>query len=217
MNKNEENGYYAGVVLCIGGAILLVSSFYIGFNELAGQIWGVMGGGCIIMAIASFFKPESAGKVAWRFLKGFSGGGNSQSSQIESPSGGVNVNTAGTKNITNVTVASPSQPITTAREEMTLLVAPLWAKSRELYRKRYFMKGAPGYLDSALKKDKDYWEFWEKIELNRHLGIKYLRDALQIYFDNKSPTINAQLDPEYEKAEKQLIEKIEQRYKELTN
>lgn len=99
--------------------------------------------------------------------------------------------------------------------EMTNLVSPLYAKSRERNKKLFFMKGAPGYLDSARKRDKDYFEFWEKIETNQHLGVKYLRDALKKYFKNKNDQIGANPDSEYEIAETELIEKIEQRYNEL--
>ena len=101
-------------------------------------------------------------------------------------------------------------------KEMTILVAPLYVNSRSDLKSIFFMKGSPGYYESARKRDQDYFKFWKEIKENQHLAIGYLRLALGEYFKNKSNTIDDKPDNDYLVAEKNLIEKIEQRYRELS-
>jgi hypothetical protein len=222
MDKKIEDGYYAGVGTGIFGIISLIIAWNTSFSTQMGQILGAVGSVFILLSIASFLKPESAGQIALRILKNQQNAlmqsnslqGKKQSNKISGDNNGNVLNID--SETANVTITNtPNQTKSKNDAEMTLLVAPLYSKSREKNRKRYFMKGAPGYINSALKTDKDFHEFWDKIEENQHLGVDYLRIALEKYQDNTVNEIGAKPDPEYEKAKNELIEKIEQRYHEL--
>lgn len=193
-----------------------------GISNLTGQIEGAIGAIFIVISIASFISPESIGQIAMEILKNQQKaltGSNlpqnkTQSTKIKGDVQGPVFSNIDAKN-TKFSITNINQTKSNTDDEMTFLVAPLYNKSRERNKKRYFMKGVPGYEDSKYKKDKDYFEFWENIETNQHLGIGYLRDALREYFDNKTRDTKSIPDPKYEKAENKLIEKIEQRYQEL--
>jgi hypothetical protein len=102
------------------------------------------------------------------------------------------------------------------QKEMDLLVSPLYAKSQGILKPIYFIKGSPGYFDSGRIRDREYFDFWDNILRNKYLGPNYLQVALDNYMKNKTNEVSVKTrDPEYEEAEKYLIEMIIMRYKEL--
>jgi hypothetical protein len=103
-------------------------------------------------------------------------------------------------------------------KELELLVSPLNSKilkdteTKKLSASRkLFLKGVaahPGY--------ENYTDFWDPIKLNKHLGIDYLRAALNNYFNNKNNSSgDGARDDDYVRAEEELFEKTVQRYSEL--
>lgn len=218
----KERGIYGGIGTGAFGIIMGIVAWNTGISNLTGQIEGAIGAIFLVISIASFINPESMGQIAMEILKNQQRaimGANPPQNKEQSTKITGDINAPVFSNIDaenanfNITNVHEVKPKTD--DEMTYLVAPLYAKSRERNKKRYFMKGSPGYLNSAQKRDKEYFEFWEKIETHQHLGIKYLRDALEEYQKNKSEQIGEMPDPNYEKSEKQLFERIEQRYNEL--
>ena len=61
-------------------------------------------------------------------------------------------------------------------KEMDLLVAPLYSKISKDNDGKYsgdyniFMKGAPGHIDSRRPRDREFFEYWQKIKQNMHLA-----------------------------------------------
>lgn len=96
--------------------------------------------------------------------------------------------------------------------EMDLLVSPLYAKIGD---NTIFMKGSPGNIDSRRQRDQTYFKFWGDIKKYMYLGSDDLQKKLKEYFKNKTATIGDRSDESYEEAEKQLINSIKNRHKEL--
>lgn len=100
-------------------------------------------------------------------------------------------------------------------KEMECLVAPLYAKKDNHI---IFMKGAPGYRNSADITHQEYFEFWDSIKKYMYLGSEVLRNNLHEYFDCKSNTVrDREEDEDYIIAKRKLIESITNRYEELEN
>jgi hypothetical protein len=102
------------------------------------------------------------------------------------------------------------------QKEMDLLISPLYIKSQSGLKSIYFMKGVPGYFESARLRDKEYFQFWNNIMCNKYLGPNYFQSALDNYLKNKTNEVDDRVqDCGYEDAEKELIKMINKRYKDL--
>ncbi|WP_048063194.1 hypothetical protein [Methanococcoides burtonii] len=100
-------------------------------------------------------------------------------------------------------------------KEMECLVSPLYAKKDNHI---IFMKGVPGYRNSADRTHQEYFEFWDSIKKYMYLGSDVLRNNLHVYFDCKSNTVrDREEDEDYIIAKRKLIESITNRYEELEN
>lgn len=96
-------------------------------------------------------------------------------------------------------------------KEMEFLVAPLYSKIvPDLMEHWVYVKGVP-YIEQQ-----KYRSFWTSIHSNIYLGSSYLKDALKVYFENKSAIIDDHNeDKNYINARNALWKAIKQRHKEL--
>jgi len=103
------------------------------------------------------------------------------------------------------------------REEMDLLIAPLYANSQGWAKTFIFMKGVPAY---AISKDPtmiQHTQFWDSIQRHKYLAPDYLRSAIDEYLRNKTPTVDDRTRGEdYERVEADLFSAIARRYEELS-
>lgn len=98
-------------------------------------------------------------------------------------------------------------------KEMEQLVSPLYVKSRKVNKSDYFLSTLPYKLHNIPDGTAAYYRFWDEIQSSKHLGPKYLVDAINQYLE----IINAHTESQvYKAAERYLISCIESRYVELS-
>lgn len=225
MEEKKKEGYIAGIVGIFLTGILVIFGLETGFVNTSGQVYLLL---IIVfgsLSIGSIKWPETVGAILAQIFKNVgeklreNSNNSFQNQSLNSQSGdinGHNVNVNAKDSNTPIYIGSNIGPESNqGNKEMDLVVAPLYANSRPDRKNLYFMKGAPGYYGSANKKDKNYFDFWDKIKYNQHYCKKGLRNALDNYYANQTNIIGDVSDDKYFIADLLLIEKIEERYGEL--
>jgi hypothetical protein len=220
---DKSKGYLAGIFGVILTGVFIIMSVQVDLIKTStGQftlLFAIIFG---ILSFGSFLRPESIGLIFAQFLERFGDGSESSSNEITtkqkfSDVQGTLVQTFGSNNST--TLVNPpgviDQETIQKQKEMDLVVAPLYVNSRNDKKRIYFMKGSPANIASVFRSDTDYFEFWDKIKMNQHYCVSYLRISLENYYKFKSDTIHDEPDLYYQNAETSLIQAIERRYQEL--